>query len=61
MSVARKEISANTALFLKNGGKITICKPGPTPRIVGNPIVGNKYSTFQRGAKRVGLNIDNGN
>ena len=58
----RKEISANTALFLKNGGQIPKCKPGPTPKWAANTrLVGSKYSVFQRGRLRVNLNLDNRN
>ncbi len=59
----RKEISANTALFLKNGGQITKCRPGPMPKWAANTrhIVGIKYSVFQRGRLRVNLNMDNRN
>ena len=58
----RKEISANTALFLKNGGQITKCKPCPTRKWAANTrLVGSKYSVFLRGRLRVNLNLDNRN
>ena len=57
-----RNISDDVKDFLDNGGKITKCKPGPTPKWAANTrLVGSKYSVFQRGRLRVNLNLDNRN
>ena len=54
----RKNLAADIALFLEQNEIKTIA-PQRLPKSSTNPIIGSKYSTFQKGAKRVSLNLHN--
>jgi|AJXC01.1.fsa_nt_gi hypothetical protein len=53
----RKSNDAAIALYLENN-EITIIPAQRLPKSSRRPIIGSKYSTFQKGAKRVSLNLN---
>lgn len=54
----RKNLAADIAIFLEQN-EITVIAPQRLPKSSTNPTIGSKYSTFQKGAKRVSLNLHN--